>query len=70
MKLRKEGGVDGKGVSLHNVACFGAKSNEGFQMYNSLAHTADTRGHKFSYAGRNPFLITILSEGGDAPAPG
>jgi hypothetical protein len=63
MKLKKEGGADGKGVTIQNVRYFGAKSNEGFALYKSIAQTADIQGHKFSYSGRNAFLITIVSEG-------
>jgi hypothetical protein len=63
LKLKKEPGADGKGVTLHNVGYFGAKSNEGFAMYKSITHSADIQGHKFSYSGRNAFLITIVSEG-------
>lgn len=62
MKLKKEGGADGKGVTLHNVGYFGAKSNEGFQLYKSIVHKADVQGHKFNYSDRNAFLITIVSE--------
>ena len=68
LKLKREGGADGKGVTLHNVNYFGAKSNEGFQMYKSITHTADIQGHKFNYSDRNAFLITIVSEEGAAPA--
>lgn len=69
LKLKREPGQDGKGVTLHNVAYFGAKSNEGFQMYKSIAHRADVMGHKFNYSDRNAFLITIVSEESAVPAP-
>jgi hypothetical protein len=65
MKLKKEPGADGKGVVLQNVNYFGAKSNEGFHLYKSIVHSADIQGHKFSYSGRNAFLITIISEGSE-----
>ena len=61
MKLKREPGADGKGVVLHNVTYFGAQSNNGFEMYKSLEHRADVQGHKFSYSGRNAFLISIDS---------
>jgi hypothetical protein len=70
MKLKREGGADGKGVVLHNVKYFGAQTNEGFVMYKSIVHQADQQGHKFSYADRNAFLITIVSEGADTPGAG
>lgn len=63
MKLKREPGADGKGVVLHNVKYFGAKENRGFEMYKSIAHTANMQGHTFSYSERNAFLITIVSEG-------
>jgi hypothetical protein len=66
MKLKREPGADGRGVVLKNVHYFGAKSNEGFEMYRSLSHSANVAGHKFSYSDRNAFLITI--ETGE-PAP-
>jgi len=59
MKLKREPGADGKGVMLKNVNYFGAKSNEGFQLYKSLDHRADVAGHKFAYSDRNAFLISI-----------
>ena len=59
MKLKREPGADGQGVALKNVNYFGAKSNEGFELYKSLEHRADVAGHKFSYSDRNAFLITI-----------
>jgi hypothetical protein len=59
MKLKRIPGVDGKGVTLRNVAYFGALSNDGFQLYKSMDHRADIAGHKFSYTDRNAFLITI-----------
>ena len=59
MKLKREPGADGKGVALKNVNYFGAKSNEGFELYKSIQHRADVAGHKFSYSDRNAFLITI-----------
>ena len=62
LKLRREPGVDGKGVVLKNVKYFDAVQNDGFQMYKSIEHRADVAGHEFSYADRNAFLITIVSE--------
>lgn len=62
MKLKREPGTDGKGVVLHNVNYWGAKSNDGFELYKSIEHRADVMGHKFSYSDRNAFLITIESE--------
>lgn len=59
MKLKRIPGMDGKGVTLHNVAYFGAQSNEGFELYKSIEHRADVAGHKFSYTDRNVFLISI-----------
>jgi hypothetical protein len=69
MKLKRIPGMDGKGVTLHNVAYFGAQSNDGFELYKSIEHRADVAGHKFSYTDRNAFLISIdtspgLSTGG------
>jgi len=61
MKLKREPGADGKGVVLKNVNYFGAKSNEGFQLYKSLDHRADVAGHKFAYSDRNAFLISITT---------
>ena len=63
MKLRREPGVDGKGVVLKNVKYFGAVQNNGFELYKSIEHRADISGHQFSYADRNAFLISIVSEG-------
>jgi len=34
LKLRREPGIDGKGVVLKNVKYFEAVQNDGFQMYN------------------------------------
>jgi hypothetical protein len=62
MKLQREPGVDGKGVVLKNVKYFDAVQNDGFQMYKSIEHRADVAGHQFSYADRNAFLITIVSQ--------
>src|SRR5919109_3327380 len=59
MKLKREPGSDGKGVALKNVNYFGAKSNEGFELYKSLEHRADVAGHKFSYSDRKAVLISI-----------
>jgi hypothetical protein len=59
MKLKREPGSDGKGVVLHNVNYFGAQNNNGFELYRSIEHRADTQGHKFSYSDRNAFLISI-----------
>jgi hypothetical protein len=61
MKLKREPGTDGKGVVLKNVNYFGAQDNDGFEMYKSIEHRADIAGHKFSYSGRNAFLISIDS---------
>ena len=63
MKLQREPGADGKGVTLKNVNYFGARSNEGFELYKSLDHSANVAGHKFSYSDRNAFLITIATGG-------
>src|SRR5207253_7814857 len=41
MKLQREPGADGKGVTLKNVNYFGARSNEGFELYKSLDHSAN-----------------------------
>ena len=68
MKLKREPGVDGKGVVLRNVKYFDASKNDGFEMYRSIEHRADLAGHKFSYSDRNAFLITIVS-GESSPAP-
>lgn len=68
MKLKREPGADGKGVVLKNVNYFGAKSNEGFELYKSIDHSADVGGHKFSYNDRNAFLITIDTGAAKAPA--
>lgn len=62
LKLRREPGVDGKGVVLQNVKYFDAVENDGFQMYKSIEHRADVPGHQFTYSDRNAFLITIVSE--------
>jgi hypothetical protein len=72
MKLKREPGADGKGVVLKNVSYFGAQRNDGFEMYKSIEHRADIGGHKFSYSGRNAFLISIESyeQAGAAPKKG
>jgi len=62
MKLKREPGIDGKGVVLKNVNYFDAVRNDGFEMYKSIEHRADVAGHKFSYSDRNAFLITIVSQ--------
>ncbi len=59
MKLKREPGADGKGVTLKNVNYFGAQGNGGFEMYKSIEHRSDLPGHKFSYSDRNAFLISI-----------
>jgi len=66
LKLQREPGIDGKGVVLKNVKYFEAVQNDGFQMYKSIEHRADVAGHQFSYADRNAFLITIVSQGTSA----
>ena len=66
MKLPREPGIDGKGVVLKNVKYFEAVQNNGFQMYKSIEHRANVAGHEFSYADRNAFLITIVSQGATA----
>ena len=63
-KLKRIPGMDGKGVTLHNVAYFHAHSNDGFQLYKSIEHRADVAGHKFSYTDRNAFLISIETGAG------
>src|SRR5205085_2762079 len=68
MKLKREPGADGKGVVLKNVNYFGAKGNEGFQLYRSLDHRADVAGHKFAYSDRNAFLISISTGEPTPPA--
>ncbi len=65
MKLKREEGTDGKGVVLKNVKYFGAQNNDGFEMYRSLEHSANVQGHKFSYADRNAFLISIDTHEGE-----
>ena len=62
LKLKREPGIDGKGVVLKNVSYFDAAQNDGFQMYKSIEHRADLGGHPFSYSDRNAFLITIVSQ--------
>jgi len=62
LKLRREPGVDRKGVVLKNVKYFDAVQNDGFQMYKSIEHRAAVAGHEFSYSDRNAFLITIVSQ--------
>jgi hypothetical protein len=64
MKLKREPGMDGKGVVLKNVKYFGAQNNSGFEIYKSLEHRADVMGHSFNYSGRNAFLISIDSHDG------
>jgi uncharacterized protein DUF1326 len=59
MHLKREPGMDGTGVVLHNVNYFGAQNNDGFHLYRSINHRADVAGHKFDYSDRNAFLITI-----------
>ncbi len=68
MKLQREPGADGKGVVLKNVKYFDASKDDGFEMYRSIEHRADVEGHKFSYSGRNAFLITIVTELPATPA--
>jgi len=70
MKLKRIGGADGKGVVLKNVNYFGAKSNDGFQLYKSIDHSANINGHDFKYSDRNAFLITIESSPGETKAAG
>jgi len=65
MKLKREPGADGNGVVLKNVKYFGARQNDGFEMYRSIEHKADVQGHQFSYSDRNAFLISIVSQEGD-----
>ena len=69
MKLKREAGADGKGVVLRNVAYFGAQRNNGFELYKSIDHSANVNGHKFNYADRNAFLISIDREDAAAPKP-
>jgi hypothetical protein len=69
MKLKQEKGADGKGVMLKNVPYFAASSNDGFELYKSIAHRADVAGHSFSYSDRNAFLITIVSREPTAANP-
>jgi hypothetical protein len=59
MKLKREPGQNGQGVVLQNVSYFGAQKNDGFHMYKSVDHSANVGGHKFQYADRNAFLISI-----------
>ena len=66
LKLRREPGIDGKGVVLKNVKYFEAVQNNGFQMCKSIEHRANVAGHEFSYSDRNAFLITIVSQGATA----
>jgi len=66
MKLKREGGADGKGVVLKNVKYFGAQNNDGFEMYRSLDHSTNVQGHKFSYSDRNAFLISIDTHEGES----
>ena len=65
MKLKREPGADGTGVVLRNVKYFGARSNDGFELYRSIEHRADLPGHTFSYSDRNAFLISIDTREGD-----
>jgi hypothetical protein len=65
MKLKREPGADGKGVVLKNVKYFGAQNNDGFELYRSIEHRADTQGHQFSYTDRNAFLISIDTHEGE-----
>ena len=69
MKLKRETGADGNGVVLRNVAYFGAQRNNGFELYKSIDHSANVNGHKFNYADRNAFLISIDREDAAAPKP-
>jgi hypothetical protein len=69
MQLKREPGSDGKGVVLHNVNYFDAQKNSGFEMYKSIDHSANIAGHKFSYADRNAFLISIEREDAKPPKP-
>ena len=66
LKLQREPGVDGTGVVIKNVKYFDAVENGGFQLYKSIEHRANLGAHQFSYSDRNAFLITIVSEGGNA----
>ena len=68
MNLQREPGADGIGLVLKNVNYFGAHSNEGFELYKSLDHSANVAGHNFSYSDRNAFLITINTGEGTPPA--
>lgn len=70
MKLKRETGADGNGIVLKNVKYFGAQNNGGFELYRSIEHSADTQGHKFSYTGRNAFLISIDTQDGDVVGSG
>ena len=70
MKLKREPGMDGKGVVLHNVGYFGAQNNSGFALYRSINHRADVMGHKFDYTGLNAFLISIDTHEGEKPVGG
>jgi hypothetical protein len=69
MKLKREPGADGNGVVLRNVAYFGAQRNNGFEMYKSIDHSANIGGHRFNYADRNAFLISIDREDAAPPKP-
>ena len=62
LKLKRERGADGQGVTVKNVNYFNAVQNDGFQLYKSIEHRADLNGHQFSYSDRNAFLITIVSQ--------
>jgi hypothetical protein len=57
-------------MSLRNVKYFGAQNNDGFEMYRSIEHRADTQGHKFSYTDRNAFLISIDTREGESGGMG
>src|SRR5437667_12718903 len=48
LKLRREPGIDGRGVVLKNVKYFEAVQNNGYQMYKSIEHRANVSGHEFS----------------------
>src|SRR5215471_1597259 len=70
MKLKREPGADGKGVVLKNVKYFGAQNNDGFELYRSIEHSANSQGHQFSYTDRNAFLISIDTHEGEATGMG
>jgi hypothetical protein len=62
MKLQRVAGTDGKTVVINNLKYFGAQKNDGFEVYKSIDHSANVGGHKFQYADRNAFLISIERE--------